>query len=86
MRLRWIGRKLGFEKLTLKANKMIGFFISDQSSPFYQSATFTQILNYLKNNFRTVTMKERNNRLTLSFQNVPSVDRAIELLRDILTD
>ncbi len=86
VRLRWIGRKLGFEKLTLKANKMIGFFISDQSSPFYQSATFTQILNYLKNNFRTVTMKERNNRLTLSFQNVPSVDRAIELLRDILTD
>lgn len=86
VRLRWMGRQLGFEKLVLKSNKMIGYFISDQSSPFYQSAVFTQILNYLKNNFRTVTMKERNNRLTLAFQGISDVDQAIEQLRGILSD
>ena len=86
VRLRWLGRQLGFEKLTLKSNRMIGFFISDQSSPFYQSATFTMILNFLKNHYKTVTMKERNGRLTLSFQQVNSVDKAIDLLRSILSD
>ena len=86
VRLRWLGRQLGFEKLTLKSNRMIGFFISDQSSPFYQSATFTMILNFLKNHYKTVTMKERNGRLSLSFQQVNSVDKSIDLLRSILSD
>jgi len=30
----------------LKRNKMIGYFVSDQQSAYYQTATFTNVLKF----------------------------------------
>jgi len=50
IRLRWLAKEIGFEKLTLKGGKMIGFFISNQQSPYYQSKAFSRVLDFIKSN------------------------------------
>ena len=84
MRLRWIGQKLGMEKLVLKMGKMIGYFIANQESEFYQSEQFSTILMYLKDHPREAQMKQRNEKLTLVFEGVNKVDLAIQKLSGML--
>jgi transcription-repair coupling factor (superfamily II helicase) len=84
MRLRWIARDLGFEKLILKKEKLIGHFVTNPQSDFYQSPIFGQFLEFLKHNHRYCEMKERNNKLTFVYENVKSIKEAIAVLDPIL--
>lgn len=83
IRLRWIAREIGFEKLTLKSGKLIGFFVSKQDSPYYQSAAFTQVLEFIKGNPAGYKMYEKAGALRLSVMGVHSVREAIERLEPI---
>jgi len=84
VKLRKIAKNIGFEKIVLKGNKFIGFFIPDEKSPYYQSESFTKVLNFIKENPRACKMKEGINKLTLSFENVNSVVMAITKLKELL--
>jgi transcription-repair coupling factor (superfamily II helicase) len=84
IRLRWLAMEIGFEKLFLKNNRMVGYFIPNQDSGYYQSETFTKVLKYVQQNPRLCKMKETNGKLTLSFENIRSVDAAIEALKPII--
>jgi transcription-repair coupling factor (superfamily II helicase) len=84
IRLRWKGKKLGFQKILLKSNKMIGSFVADQESPYYQSEIFTKILGFIQSNPPGVKMYERNNGLRLSVENMNSVGQAIEFLEAMM--
>ena len=50
--LRWNALKLGIERLVLKQGRMIAYLVSDIASPFYQSNTFGDIINYIANHPR----------------------------------
>jgi transcription-repair coupling factor (superfamily II helicase) len=80
MRLRWLAREIGFEKLVLKSGKMIGYFISKENSPFYQSEKFSIVLDFIKNNPNTGKMYEKESSLRMSFDHVTELKRAIHLL------
>ena len=80
MRLRWKAREIGFEKLVLKSGKMIGYFISKQDSPFYQSEAFTRILNFIKLNPVAGKMYEKDETLRIAFLDVTNMDKANRLL------
>jgi transcription-repair coupling factor (superfamily II helicase) len=80
MRLRWLAREIGFEKLVLKSGKMIGYFISKENSPFYQSEKFSIVLEFIKNNPSTGKMYEKESSLRMSFDHVTELKRAIHLL------
>lgn len=82
--LRKLAKKSGFEKLVLKQKKLIGYFIANQDSLFYQSDSFTKVLKYVQNNPRICSMKERNEKLTLVFENVTTIKQAIELIEPML--
>ncbi|MCK0179825.1 transcription-repair coupling factor [Flavobacteriaceae bacterium S0862] len=88
VRIKWIAAKLGFEKLIMKQNKCIGYFIKDQQSSFYQSAGFTKVLQYIQNHPTACKMKEKQTRqglrLLLTFENIKSVDNALKALQPIL--
>jgi transcription-repair coupling factor (superfamily II helicase) len=83
IRLRWLARSIGFEKLVIKSNKMLGYFVSKQDSPYYQSTTFTKVLSFIQTNPKGVKMNERNNKLRLIFDNIQSISSAIENLNRI---
>ncbi|MBI9067815.1 MAG: transcription-repair coupling factor [Salinivirgaceae bacterium] len=86
VRLRWLALKLGMERIFLKNNKMTLYFISDNSSLFYQSPTFQQILQNIQKYKNTCRMQEKNNKLILTFENVPSVKKALIQLTKLTVD
>ncbi|MEM1319085.1 MAG: transcription-repair coupling factor [Bacteroidota bacterium] len=47
LRLRWVCRQLGFERLTLKSRKLRCYFISNAQSPFFETPLFNGILQYV---------------------------------------
>ncbi|MFL5765217.1 MAG: transcription-repair coupling factor [Bacteroidia bacterium] len=84
IRLRWLAMDIGFEKLLLKNNRMTGYFIPNQKSPYYQSETFTKVLKFVQHNARTCKMKENNGKLSLSFDHIKTIDEAINVLKPVL--
>ncbi|SDG96055.1 transcription-repair coupling factor [Psychroflexus sediminis] len=87
VRLKWIAASAGLEKLVLKKDKMIGYFLSNQDSGFYNSSRFKEILQYVQSHPRKCQMKEKQTRnglrLLLTFDHVKSVDKALELLQPL---
>ncbi|MFM7725586.1 MAG: TRCF domain-containing protein, partial [Flavobacteriales bacterium] len=83
MRLRWLAREIGFEKLVLKSGKMIGYFVSKENSPFYQSEKFSHVLEFIKHNPSLGKMYEKENSLRMSFDNVIELRRAIHILTSL---
>lgn len=80
VRLRWKAIDLGIEKITLKNKMMINYFVSNSNSLYYQSSTFTQVLNFVQQNPRICSLKEHQGKLMLSFKDIPSVQDAINIL------
>jgi transcription-repair coupling factor (superfamily II helicase) len=83
IRLRWLAKKAGFEKIVMKNDRLIGYFISNQDSSYYQSENFAAMLRFVQANPTICRMKENENRLSLTFRNVRSVSDAIRLMRGI---
>ena len=82
--LRKLAQQSGLEKIILKQEKFIIYFLSDSESPFFQSAEFNNYLSYLQRNPRNVSMKENKGRLSITFENVKNVSRALEILKGIV--
>lgn len=81
MHLRWLAREIGFEKLVLKSGKMIGYFITKQDSPYYQSDKFTRVLEFVKNNPKAGKMYQKEGSLRISFTEVKALRQALETLQ-----
>lgn len=80
IRLRRLAVTLGFERLVLKSGKMIAYFISKPNSPYYQSPVFMKILQYIQAHPQVGTMKQNNDKLSLSIPNIKNVQQALVLL------
>jgi len=84
MKLKWIAKKIGFERLLLKNGQMRTYFTTKSDSLYFESKVFGKILEYLKHNFSTCNMKEKNNKLSLVISDVHSATKAIEICKEIL--
>jgi transcription-repair coupling factor (superfamily II helicase) len=85
MELKWISKEIGFERLLLKNNFLRAYFTTKTDSKYFDSDVFGKILNYLKNNFESCEMKEKNNKLSLIINNIDSVSKAISICKNILS-
>ncbi|MFK8036794.1 MAG: transcription-repair coupling factor [Crocinitomicaceae bacterium] len=74
--VRWMAKNIGLEKLVIKSKKMIGYFVSKQDSPYYQSPRFTKVLKFIQTNPPNCKMNEKNNRLRLVYTNIKSIENA----------
>ena len=87
VRIKWKATAMGIERLMMKQGKMIGYFIGDQQSDFYQSNRFMNVLQFAQRNGNVCKIKEKETknglRLLLTFDNVKSVNKALELLEGI---
>jgi transcription-repair coupling factor (superfamily II helicase) len=79
VRLRWLGEQLGFEKLTLKNEKLRAYFISNKDD-YFNSDTFGKILSFVQQHSRQCKMKDSAGKAMLLVDNIKTVDEAIELL------
>ncbi|NND62464.1 MAG: transcription-repair coupling factor [Flavobacteriaceae bacterium] len=85
VRIKWLAISMGLERVVMKKNRMVGYFLSDQQSPFYQSDTFGKVLQFVQQNASEVKMKEKQTRnglrLLLTFQGIKDVDSALSALQ-----
>lgn len=81
VKLRWLAIELGFEKLILKNQKIVLYFISDQQSAYYSTPVFTNILTFVQKNPSIFRMKEGKDKLTLSIDGINDISQATALLQ-----
>jgi transcription-repair coupling factor (superfamily II helicase) len=88
VRIKWIATKMGLEKVVMKQGKLIGYFITDQKSGFYQSAGFTRVLQFVQQHSSACKMKEKQTRnglrLLLTFESIKTVKQALAVLKPIV--
>ena len=83
--LRVYGKQLGIEKVLLKQQKMYLYFVSNPNSPYYQSDAFGKVLNYMTQNVRRCNLRETNGKRSMVVSDIPSVEAALTICRDILS-
>jgi transcription-repair coupling factor (superfamily II helicase) len=83
LRLKWRISKYGIEKIILKKNKCVAFFISDENSEFYKGKEFKDILDWINKNGNKIKLKEKkkNNltKLIMEINDVKSIKDAKDL-------
>ncbi|MEZ4908406.1 MAG: transcription-repair coupling factor [Saprospiraceae bacterium] len=85
LRVKWVCRKLGFERFSLKNNILRLFFISDAQNSFFDSNTFQNVLTFINNpqNKLGFTLKQTPKNLLLIKKNVKSLQEALSILNII---
>ena len=87
VRIKWKAKYIGIEKLVLKQSKMVGYFIADQQSDYYSSSKFRKVLTFVQLHASLCQLKEKETknglRLLLTFDNVKSVNKALEIIGNI---
>jgi transcription-repair coupling factor (superfamily II helicase) len=84
VRLRWIGEELGFEKISLKNEKLKAQFVSDKEQ-YFKSEVFGKVLAFVQTHNKKCRMREMGSKLLLTIENITSVDQGIDILAP-LTD
>ena len=83
--LRRLAKRLGAEKIFLKAGRMTLFFISNPDSPYYQSAAFGKVIGYMGRNPRYCNLREQNGKRSMVVKNVENVETAVGILQEIVS-
>ena len=85
LRLRWISKQLGFERLILKSKKLRCYFISNPQSPFFETDLFNNLIKHVTINGKSagLNLKQSNKYLILSKENVKNLKEAKKVLEGI---
>ena len=83
--LRRLAKRLGAEKIFLKAGRMTLFFVSNPDSPYYQSAAFGKVIGYMGRNPRFCNLREQNGKRSMVVKNVENVETAVSILQEIVS-
>lgn len=87
VRIKWLAKELGLDKIILKQKRMIGYFVADQQSEFYQTTSFSRMLKYVQQNSKSCVMKEKETknglRLLITFIRIDTVKTALGILQKV---
>lgn len=78
VRCRWLAVELGFEKMSLKENIMRCYFVNKNDSPYFESDTFKNILDFLQKGTNKGKLKQVAKNFLLV---VDDVKQMLEMLR-----
>ena len=84
--LRWLAQELGMERVVVKSGKLVGSFISNPQSPFYETERFTTVLNSINamgNGYRLV---QKDDKLRLVIEPIMHIKDAYEKLQALKND
>ncbi len=84
IRLRWLGQRMGLEKMVLKKGTLIGTFIADQKHPFFEGDTFHAVLRAVQAQPRRFKVYEKAGTLRVSVQDVKNVHAAKEAMEGVV--
>jgi len=78
LRLRWIAKRLGFERVILKEGRLSCFFISNPQSAFFETKLFQGILEYISTGgtLQGLSLKQSKSYLIMKKANVKNLKAA----------
>jgi transcription-repair coupling factor (superfamily II helicase) len=82
VRLRWMGEELGFEKISLKNDKLRGYFVSGKDD-YFKSDVFGRILAFVQTHPKKCRVKETGGKPILTVEGITNVEAAIDILSPI---
>ena len=82
--LRWLAEELGMERLVIKSEKLVGYFISNPQSPFYETDTFTLLLNKIMSIGKEYRLVQNNDKLRLVIEPVRHIKDALEKMAGLM--
>ena len=80
VRLRREAIKLGFERIVLKNNMMLVYFVSNQQSPYYSTPVFANILNYINSSPKNMAVTEQNRKLLLKIKGIDTIEKGYNIV------
>ncbi len=85
LRVRWICRELGFERIILKNNKLRCYFVENPQSRYYESDTFKKVMDYLAKagHQQGLSIKQSARNLIVVKDQVRSLKKAYEVLTSV---
>jgi len=86
VKIKWLAVRLGIEKILLKNNLLIANFISDPHSGFYRTSLFVSVMNYVNRHQKRMSVRQKESKLSLTINDIPSVKSAIDMLKNILNE
>jgi transcription-repair coupling factor (superfamily II helicase) len=78
--LRWLAQELGLERLVIKSTKLVGYFISNSQSEFFETAVFSNLLNKITAIGEGYRLVQQNEKLRLVIEPVKHIKDAFEKL------
>ena len=81
VRLRREAQKIGIERVVLKKNMMLAYFIQNPMSNFFETKTFDRVLDNVTRAGNRFSVVQNETRLYIKSVNVTTVSRAVQLLR-----
>ena len=83
--LRRLAKRLGIEKVILKAGRMTLYFVSNLESPYYQSMAFGKIIDYMSKYPRNCNLREQNGKRSMVIKEIRDVVSAVRILQEIIS-
>lgn len=83
VRLRWLARQTGVEKIILKNSTLIAYFVSDPDAAFYRSKVFEKIIGNIQRNPQLFRMRQDNDRLSFRVDGTGSIDATFRILEQL---
>lgn len=79
--LRWLAESMGLERLVLKSEKLVGHFISNPQSPFYETPQFQGILQNILSKQSGYRLAQKDDKLRLVIEPIRHIKDAFEKLQ-----
>ncbi|MBX2930936.1 MAG: transcription-repair coupling factor [Chitinophagaceae bacterium] len=83
VRCRWLAIELGFEKMSLKANTLRCYFVNKNDSPYFESDTFKNILDFLQKGTNKGRLKQVAKNFLLVVDNLNEMIDVLKFLQQM---
>ena len=81
--LRWLARALGVEKIVLKKNVLITYFVNNPDAPFYRSEMFSRVIGNIQAHPGIFRLREDQEKLSIRSDRVNSLEEALGILQKL---
>jgi transcription-repair coupling factor (superfamily II helicase) len=85
IQLKWVASQLGFDRLILKQQRMIGYLPPNNDSPYYQTPAFSSLIHYASWHPRDCQLRDGDKR-SIIVRNVTTIEQALAILTEILKE
>ncbi|MBL1409640.1 transcription-repair coupling factor [Sphingobacterium faecale] len=84
LRLQWLGKEIGFEKISFKKQTLKGYFVNNPKSAYFESNQFGKVLAFVQKHPSISNLKEVKGQLRIALSNINTIDYALSLLREMV--